>query len=259
MMTKTVNAAKAAITQAGDNLARIETRQAETVLALADAERRRADVAFSAVLGDAQAEAERLSAIADHVSATALMADIAMARAAAHQALADANTKFEMVCRQDFETAFKSRLDRVLMDHPDLSKGPADKDFIQQVLIAYRWMAGLYRLAEPDRSKYLTFWLDQFDDWRRKQRFSASVRPAHLLAAAFAHGDVPVEDGGMNYNRFLGLHLYSGRAARSVPLNGAPQELIVSDHLEQAEEREPVVIRVRGPEGPLYVNFGARQ
>jgi hypothetical protein len=255
MESPNIIAAEAAIVTARHNLAAVEAKRSEVTTALADAEQRRTAAALPAILGDKKAEAQRLAGIADHASAMALLTDIGTAHAAAERAVAAAMAAVESAKKQSFDEAFAARLNRVLIEHPELAKGGTGSDFLAEAKAAYRWLATVYRRPEVDRSKHLTAWLDAFADGARRLGVSAAMHPAPLLAAAHAHGDIPVINGGETYNTWLGLNLHSGRPAASVPLIGESQPKVAEP---PREEPAPVVVRVRDPSESVTINAGAR-
>jgi hypothetical protein len=81
---------------------------------------------------------------------------------------------------------------------------------------AYNWLATVRRTTEVDRTRYLSHWLDEVS----AARFG-TVRRSELLAAAYIHGDIVVEDGGEAWNAYLGINQFIGREAQSVPFTDA--------------------------------------
>ena len=100
---------------------------------------------------------------------------------------------------------------------------------------AYDWLAKVRRTPEVDRKRYITHWLEE-----AQIAGFGTIRPDELLTAARIAGDIVLTDGPHVHDKYLGICLYSGRAAASVSLD-APVVAYVAP-LPPAHKPEPVFV-----------------
>jgi len=107
---------------------------------------------------------------------------------------------------------------------------PVDEPEFERAFFAVGYM---FRLSEPDKRKFFHSHVDACNDFLRTLRWNAVDGPA-VLAAVFAHGDVPVQFANPRLGRLLGVGLnpHSGRGCsnrwRDVLAGSAPLLAVVT-------------------------------
>jgi hypothetical protein len=93
----------------------------------------------------------------------------------------------------------------------------ADEDFaycFRSFRCAFTRIGFLGRADVPDHKRYLSFWVDEADDWLRSHRMTDRDTGAGYFIAAIAHGDVPYALTDAFGNRAaVGLRTWGGKPA----------------------------------------------
>jgi hypothetical protein len=95
-------------------------------------------------------------------------------------------------------------------------EGGKQDEFWREFELAFRRIAYMRRLEEPDHGKALTYWTSEARNWFEDLDGRAvDIHALPYLAAALSHGDIPyvVADPTVGSVWTLGVSPYSGRPA----------------------------------------------
>ena len=207
------------IASATSNLARLAESRDTLVARLSAASAHRAEHARDVLLNGAAPSKAWSKAIVDEAQARELLADADALRTELQAALTAAQRRAEAKARDDeqaiYKAAFTVRLKAIMNQYGIAAPRGEYARFEENVLKAYNWLASVFRTPAVNRKRAISYFLDEMIAARH-----GAVCTDELIAAAYMHGDIVVENGKQPWEKFLGLDVHSGSVANSVPLAG---------------------------------------